>query len=60
MNQNETPTTTALAQWFGSNRILGHAVGEALAGCRWVGIPFAGGMPELLHLTARTVVVSDY
>lgn len=53
------PTTTALAPWFGSNRTLGHEVGAALKGCRWVGIPFAGGMPEVLHLSAPTIVVSD-
>uniref|UniRef100_A0A6M3LNR2 site-specific DNA-methyltransferase (adenine-specific) n=1 Tax=viral metagenome TaxID=1070528 RepID=A0A6M3LNR2_9ZZZZ len=34
-------------------------VGEELAGCKWVGVPFAGGMTELLYLDARTIVVSD-
>lgn len=53
------PTTTALAPWFGSNRTLGHKVGEALRGCRWVGIPFGGGMPEVLHISAPTIVVGD-
>lgn len=51
--------TTALAPWFGSNRMLAHHVGEALAGLKWVGVPFAGGMTELLHITAPTLVVSD-
>lgn len=51
--------TTALAPWFGSNRTLAHHVGAQLAGCEWVGVGFAGGMSELAHITARTVVVND-
>lgn len=51
--------TTALAPWFGSNRTLAHHVGAMLAGCEWVGVGFAGGMSELKHITARTVVVND-
>lgn len=49
----------AIAPWFGSNRMLAPAVGEELAGCRWVGVPFAGGMAELLYINAPTIVVSD-
>jgi DNA adenine methylase len=49
----------ALAPWFGSNRILAENVGEFMAGCTWVGIPFAGGMCEVAHITARTVLVND-
>lgn len=52
-------TATALAPWFGSNRLLAHHVGELLAGRDWVGVPFAGGMSELTHIDARTVVVGD-
>src|SRR6516225_3546772 len=49
-----------LVPWFGSNRLLGPHVGEELAGCSWVGVVFAGGMPELLHIKdARTIVVND-
>ena len=48
-----------LAPWFGSNRLLSKQVGEELAGCPWVGVPFAGGMSELCHLTARTLLVND-
>lgn len=55
----DTPKVTALAPWFGSNRSLAHRVGELLDGCKWVGVPFAGGMSELLHITAPTVLVSD-
>lgn len=50
---------TALASWFGSNRMLARHVGEELAGCAWVGVPFAGGMSELPHITARTLQVND-
>ncbi len=34
-------------------------VGKLLDGCSWVGVPFAGGMSELRHIKARTVLVSD-
>lgn len=53
------PKITAIASWFGSNRTLAHEVGQTLAGCEWVGVPFAGGMCELLHIDARTMLVSD-
>lgn len=53
------PKLTALAPWFGSNRTLAENVGAALAGCTWVGVPFAGGMSELAHIKARTLLVSD-
>ena len=56
---SEVPTATAVAPWYGSNRILAAAVGEELAGARWVGIPFAGGMSELVHITAPTILVND-
>lgn len=52
-------TTTALAPWFGSNRMLAPMVGESLRGCKWVGVPFAGGMSELAHIKASTIVVGD-
>jgi hypothetical protein len=39
--------------------MLGEHVGKALAGCEWVGVPFAGGMAELAHIKARTMLVSD-
>lgn len=50
---------TTLAPWFGSNRTLARHVGEALKGCSFVGVPFAGGMSELAHITARTLAVND-
>lgn len=53
------PITTAIAPWYGCNRMLAEAVGEELAGCNWVGVRFAGGMPELKHINASTIVVND-
>ena len=50
---------TTLAPWFGGSRFLAPEVGRLLAGCSWVGIPFAGGMPEVAHIRASTIVVSD-
>lgn len=50
---------SALAPWMGSNRILAPRVGEALAGCSWVGVPFMGGGAELFHIKARTIVAND-
>lgn len=50
---------TAVAPWYGSNRTLAGHVGRLLAGCSWVGVPFAGGMCELAHLDARTLLVGD-
>lgn len=49
----------ALAQWFGSNRMLSSHVGDSLDGCSWVGVLFAGGMSELPEIKARTILVND-
>jgi DNA adenine methylase len=50
---------TTVAPWFGSNRMLAQEVGKELEGCKWVGVPFAGGMCELLYIKASHIVVSD-
>jgi DNA adenine methylase len=50
---------TALAQWYGSNRMLAEHVGRLMGKRSWVGVPFAGGMCELAHINARTMLVSD-
>ncbi len=44
---------------YGSNRTNAAKVGELLAGCNWVGVVFAGGLSEVPHIKARTVVVND-
>jgi len=53
------PKITTLVPWFGSNRLHAHKVGELLSDCNWVGIPFAGGMCEISHIEARTILVND-
>ena len=55
----DSPAVGAIAPWFGSNRTLAHHVGASLAGCSWVGVPFAGGMSELAHIAAPSVSVND-
>jgi hypothetical protein len=55
----ESFSISALAPWFGSNRTLGPEVGKLLSGASWVGIPFAGGLSEVPHIAARTIVVND-
>lgn len=52
-------TVNAIASWFGTNRSLAHEVGKSLEGCNWVGVVFAGGMCEIPHITARTLMVND-
>lgn len=49
----------AVAPWYGSNRMLAEHVGEALEGCSWVGVAFAGSMTELRFISARTLLVND-
>lgn len=39
--------------------MLASEVGRLLRGCEWVGIPFAGGMSEVPHIDARTILVND-
>lgn len=55
----DAPAIGALVQVYGSNRLLSDKVGELLKGCKWVGIPFAGGLSELPAIKARTVVAGD-
>lgn len=50
---------TALAQWFGSDRIICPNIGELLADCEWVGIPFSGGMSAIRAIRARTINAND-
>lgn len=51
---------TRLVPYFGSAASVAQHVGRQLAGARYVVVPFAGGMSELLHLTgANTLIVGD-
>lgn len=52
-------TTTAIAQWFGSNRMLASEVGRQLGKLDWCCVPFCGGCCELPHIQARAGVASD-
>lgn len=54
-----TMKTTAIAQWYGSNRTLAATVGKQLGKLDWCGVPFCGGCPELSHIKARTGMASD-
>jgi len=50
---------TTLVPYFGSARMIARHVGTQLRGCSHVTVPFAGGMSELRHIGARTLVVGD-
>ncbi|MBE41816.1 MAG: hypothetical protein CL480_11005 [Acidobacteria bacterium] len=39
--------------------MLAKHAGECLQDCVWVGIPFAGGMSEIPHMKARTILAND-
>ncbi len=56
---DQEPAIKCLSPWFGSNRMLAPMVGQELMGCDFVGVPFAGGMSELLRIKARTLNVND-
>jgi DNA adenine methylase len=48
-----------LLPYAGANTANAHRVGELLAGCKYVAIPFVGGFTEVPHITARMIVVND-
>lgn len=48
-----------LLQWFGANTEHAAEPGRLLEGCRFVGIPFAGGMSEVPFFTAKQILVND-
>jgi DNA adenine methylase len=50
---------TAFLPVFGGNRTNAERPGELLGKCDWIGVPFAGGMPEVPYLQARSIVVND-
>ena len=55
----EMPLYTRLASWYGSNAMLGHEVGAALGKLDWCGVPMCGGLAEIPHIDARTIVCND-
>ncbi len=52
-------TTSALAGWFGSNRILAETVGRKIGKCEHIVVPFAGGCCEVPYFDARTILIND-
>lgn len=50
---------STLVPWFGSNRTNAAEVGKLFGKLDWCGVPFAGGMSELLHINARGLLVND-
>ena len=58
-DNGDRPIVSAIAPWFGGNRMLAREVGRALSGCSWVGVPFMGGGAELFEIDARAIVAND-
>ncbi len=55
----DNPIVRSLANWYGSNRSCGRRAAAECAGSRFIAVPFAGGMSELIHMNARTIDVND-
>lgn len=55
----EEPIQSRLVPYFGCDSGVAEAVGEELAGCRWVGIPFSGSLAALRCIAAPSIVASD-
>jgi DNA adenine methylase len=49
----------ALASWFGSDRTIAPLIWKELAGSKFVGVPFAGGMSVLAEIDAPSLCVND-
>jgi DNA adenine methylase len=48
-----------LVQWFGSGTDVARNVGDLLAGCRMVYIPFCGGCSEVPWIDAKQILCND-
>ena len=59
MSKTKSMPVRALAPWFGSGRTIAPLIGRELAGCKWVGVPFAGGMSEIAEIQASSIAVND-
>lgn len=53
------PVIGTIAPWFGSNRMLAKIVAEEVGRVDWCGVPFAGGMSEVLTIQSREFLVND-
>jgi site-specific DNA-adenine methylase len=49
----------ALCPWFGAGRLIAPLVAQELAGCKFVAVPFCGGMSEIAEIDARSIAVND-
>ncbi len=49
----------AILPYYGANRLLAEQAGKLLAGSRWVGVPFGGGLSELQFIRAPSIIVAD-
>lgn len=52
-------SVTTLVPVFGSARMNALKVGDLIRDRKWVGVCFAGGMSEMLGITAQTLCVND-
>lgn len=50
---------STLVPWFGGARLTGAEVGRSLEGCKFVTVPFCGGLSELPHISAPTILCND-
>lgn len=50
---------STLVPWFGGARLTGAEVGALLKGCTFVAVPFCGGLSELPHIAAPTILCND-
>jgi site-specific DNA-adenine methylase len=59
---DESPAISAIAPWFGSARRVATSIGEAMRGCKWVGVPFCGGLseiPAMLSAGVNAIALND-
>lgn len=56
---SEAMKITALAPWFGGNRMNAEGPGKLLGKLAWCGVPFCAGCPELPHIQTRSGLASD-
>lgn len=54
-----TMKMTAIAPWFGGNRMEAGRPGQLLGKLAWCGVPFCGGSPELPHIQTRSGLAGD-
>jgi len=59
MKKLNKPKISTLSPWYGCGRMVAAEIGAHLKGCKWIGVPFAGGMSEFVHFDARTMLAND-